>query len=76
MERICLNANIEQTTLEQVGVINAMRTAMRAQKFQKTYEASLSNYQKDVEIAVSKLYELVKKKTSLRNWFCCVDCIV
>ena len=67
MEKICLDANIEQTTMEQVGVINSMRTAMIAKKHQSTYESSLSNYEKDVEIAVSKLFELVKKKSSLRN---------
>ena len=67
MEKICLDANIEQTTMEQVGVINSMRTAMIAKKNQSTYEISLSNYEKDVEIAVSKLFELVKKKSSLRN---------
>ena len=67
MEKICLDANIDQTTMEQVGVINSMRTAMVAKKHQSTYENSLSNYEKDVEIAVSKLFELVKKKSSLRN---------
>ena len=67
MEKICLGANIEQTTMEQVGVINSMRTAMIAKKHQSTYESSLSNYEKDVEIAVSKPFELVKKKSSIRN---------
>ena len=67
LERVCSDANIDQTTMEQLGVINSMRTAMIAKKSQSTYEKSLSAYEKDVEIAVAKLYELVQKKTSIRK---------
>ena len=67
LENICRNANIEQTTLEQNAVISSMRRAMVAKKSQKTYEDELSSYEKDVQVAVTTLYELVQKRTSLRN---------
>ena len=67
LENICRNANIEQTTLEQNAVISSMRRAMVAKKSQLTYEDELSSYEKDVHVAVTTLYELVMKRTSLRN---------